>query len=72
MQRVTDRSPGRVQREAWLRHALRVVRQVFGAPDYAAYLEHCARAGEDHAPPLSEREYVREFFEAKGKVVRCC
>lgn len=58
--------------QAWLRRALRVVRQVFGAPDYAAYLEHCARVGAGHAPPLSEREYVREFFDAKGKVVRCC
>ena len=68
MRLVTDRNT----RQAWLRRLLRVVRQVFGAPDYAAYLEHCATAGAGHAPPLSEREYVREFFEAKGKVVRCC
>lgn len=48
----------------------RVVRRIVGAPDYAAYLEHCRAAG--HAPKLSEREYVAEFFEAKGKGVRCC
>lgn len=72
MQSVIDRSAGSVKRQTWLRRALRVVRQIVGAPDYAAYVEHCARAGAGHAPPLSEREYVREFFEAKGKVVRCC
>ena len=48
----------------------RVLRRIVGAPDYAAYLEHCRLAG--HAPKLSEREYVAEFFEAKGKGVRCC
>jgi uncharacterized short protein YbdD (DUF466 family) len=40
-----------------------------GAPDYGAYVEHCRRAG--HVE-LTETDYVREFFEAKGKVVRCC
>jgi uncharacterized short protein YbdD (DUF466 family) len=48
----------------------RVLRRILGAPDYAVYLEHCQVAG--HAPRLSEREYVAEFFEAKGKGVRCC
>ena len=72
MRRVIDGGAGSVKREAWLRRALRVVRQVFGAPDYAAYLEHWATAGAGHAPPLSEREYVHAFFEAKGKVARCC
>jgi len=48
----------------------RIVRRIIGAPDYAAYVEHCRVAGQ--APPLSEREYVAEFFEAKGKGVRCC
>jgi len=43
---------------------------MFGMPDYDAYLEHCRVAG--HDPRLSEREYVAEFFEAKGKGVRCC
>jgi len=45
------------------------LRRIVGAPDYDAYLEHCATAG--HAP-LSEREYVARFFEAKEKDVRCC
>ena len=49
---------------------LRVLRQILGAPDYQAYLEHCRAAG--HEPALSEREYVAQFFEAKGKGVRCC
>jgi len=49
---------------------LRVLRQILGAPDYQAYLEHCGAAG--HEPALSEREYLAQFFEAKGKGVRCC
>ena len=49
------------------RHALR---RMFGMPDYEAYLEHCASAG--HEARLSEREYVAQFFESKGKGVRCC
>ncbi len=49
---------------------VRVLRQILGAPDYQAYLEHCRAAG--HEPALSEREYVAQFFEAKGKGVRCC
>jgi uncharacterized short protein YbdD (DUF466 family) len=48
----------------------RVLRRIIGAPDYGAYLEHCRAAG--HAPPLSEREYVAQCFESKGKGVRCC
>jgi len=49
---------------------LRILRQVIGAPDYEAYVEHCRAAG--HAPRLTEEQYVTEFFEAKGKGVRCC
>ena len=49
------------------RHALR---RIFGMPDYEAYVEHCRSAG--HAPHLGEREYVAQFFESKGKGVRCC
>ena len=45
-------------------------RRIVGAPDYAAYLEHCRHVG--HPPRLSEREYVSEFFERKGRTVRCC
>ncbi len=48
----------------------RVLRRIIGAPDYDAYLEHCRAAG--HAPRLTEKEYVAQFFEAKGKGVRCC
>jgi uncharacterized short protein YbdD (DUF466 family) len=46
------------------------LRRIFGMPDYEAYLEHCRAAG--HAATLGEREYVAQFFEAKGKGVRCC
>jgi uncharacterized short protein YbdD (DUF466 family) len=49
---------------------VRAARRIFGAPDYEAYLEHCRAAG--HAPALGEREYIAQFFEAKGKGVRCC
>ncbi|MGE5143058.1 MAG: CstA-like transporter-associated (seleno)protein [Acidobacteriota bacterium] len=45
-------------------------RRLIGAPDYEAYLEHCRAAG--HPPRLSEREFVQQFFESKGKGVRCC
>lgn len=48
----------------------RAVRAVIGAPDYAAYLEHCRRAG--HPPRLSEREYVAEFFARRAAGRRCC
>ena len=52
------------------RRFVRVLRRVVGAPDYDLYLEHCRAAG--HAPRLTEEQYVAEFFEAKGKGVRCC
>lgn len=53
------------------RRALRtIIRRVIGAPDYEAYLEHCRTAG--HPPQLDEREYVKQFFENKGKAPRCC
>ena len=55
--------------EGVVRRIQRVVRRIIGAPDYGAYLEHCAAAG--HAPRLTERQFVKEFFE-KGKTVRCC
>ena len=47
----------------------RVVRRIIGAPDYWAYLEHCRLAG--HPPRLTEREYVKESLDTKGRV-RCC
>jgi uncharacterized short protein YbdD (DUF466 family) len=43
---------------------------VLGFPDYARYLEHCQRAG--HPPRLSEREFLDEFFAARGRAPRCC
>jgi uncharacterized short protein YbdD (DUF466 family) len=70
MRRGTERERGDGRRETWLRRASRAARQIFGAPDYQAYLEHCRAAG--HEPRLTEREYVAQFFEAKGTGVRCC
>ncbi len=48
----------------------RVLRRIIGAPDYQVYLEHCRAAG--HPPRLTEREYVKEFFDSKGTGSRCC
>jgi len=73
MRRETERERGNGKGETPLpipARIARIVRRIIGAPDYAAYVEHCRVAG--HAPPLSEREYVAQFFEAKGKGVRCC
>ena len=53
--------------------ALRIVRQVVGAPDYERYLEHHARA---HAgtPPLARREFYAEFVSWRfgSGATRCC
>ena len=73
MRRETNRDGGRGTRDGappLPTRVARVLRRIIGAPDYAAYLEHCRVAG--HEPRLSEREYVAEFFESKGKGVRCC
>ena len=70
MRRETDGGRGRSKTVKGGQGWLRVLRRVLGAPDYVAYLEHCRAAG--HEPVLSEREYVAQFFEAKGKGVRCC
>jgi uncharacterized short protein YbdD (DUF466 family) len=70
MRRETERETGNGKGEAWVTRALRTARCILGAPDYDAYLEHCRAAG--HETALSEREYVAQFFEAKGKGVRCC
>jgi uncharacterized short protein YbdD (DUF466 family) len=56
--------------DSFLRRVQRVVRRIIGAPDYAAYLEHCREAG--HPPRLTEEQYVEEFFDKQGKGVRCC
>jgi len=73
MRRETEREGGTGKGERALplpARVARVVRRIIGAPDYQAYLEHCRRAG--HAPRLTEEQYLKEFFESKGKGVRCC
>ena len=73
MRQETERERGNGKGETALpltARIARIMRRIIGAPDYGAYLEHCRVAG--HAPRLSEREYVAEFFESKGKGVRCC
>ena len=60
----------RRETETVARRLVRAVRQIIGMPDYEAYLEHCERAG--HTPRLTEEQYLKEFFESKGKGVRCC
>ncbi len=57
-----------------LRRALRVVRQVVGAPDYERYLEHQAACHPGQAP-LDRREYYAEFVTRRfggGTATRCC
>lgn len=61
---------GRGKREGVLPRLARALRQIVGAPDYTRYVEHCRRAG--HPAQLTEREYVKEFFERKGRTARCC
>ena len=73
MRRETERDAGCEMRDGappFPIRLARVLRRIIGAPDYEAYLEHCRAAG--HAPHLSKREYVAQFFEAKGKGPRCC
>ena len=70
MPQETDGGRGRQRAAEGDRAWRHVLRRILGAPDYEAYLEHCRVAG--HAPTLGEREYVAQFFEAKGKGVRCC
>jgi uncharacterized short protein YbdD (DUF466 family) len=71
MRRETDTAAGRQGATPPVaQRLLRIVRRIIGAPDYQAYLEHCRTAG--HPPRLTERAYVDQFFESKGKGVRCC
>ncbi|PYO77052.1 MAG: YbdD/YjiX family protein [Gemmatimonadetes bacterium] len=70
MPQGTERGTGRQKSAEGGKGWRRALRRMFGMPDYDAYLEHCRTAG--HPPRLSEREYVAEFFETKGKGVRCC
>ena len=55
-------------RQMW-RALPHVLKQIFGAPDYAAYLAHCRQASH---PPLTEKQFVEEFFAARGKRTSCC
>lgn len=70
MTAATRPSPIRANARARLAALRRVIRQVIGAPDYDTYLDHCRTAG--HPPRLTQPEYVREFFERKGRAPRCC
>jgi uncharacterized short protein YbdD (DUF466 family) len=70
MRRETEGGTGRQKAAAGGKGWRQALRRMFGMPDYEAYLEHCRAAG--HAPMLGEREYVAQFFESKGKGVRCC
>jgi len=68
---MLDRDGRRRQETAGGRRGWRrVLRMLIGAPDYQTYLEHCEHAG--HPPRLTEAQYVKEFFESKGRGVRCC
>jgi len=70
MRRETEGGTGREKAAEGGKGWRQALRRIFGMPDYEAYLEHCRAAA--HAPTLGEREYVAQFFEAKGKGVRCC
>lgn len=73
MRRGTEREKGNGKGETALPFSTRLaraLRRIIGAPDYGAYPDHCRAAG--HEPNLREREYVAQFFEAKGNGVRCC
>ena len=70
MRRETEGGQGRSKAVEGGRGWRGALRRMFGMPDYDAYLEHCRRAG--HAPQLTQEQYLKEFFESKGKGVRCC
>jgi uncharacterized short protein YbdD (DUF466 family) len=56
-----------------IRHLRAAYHQVFGVPDYQAYLQHM-RARHPGAPCLSEREFVAHWLDHKygRKGPRCC
>ena len=70
MTAATRSSPTRPSARERLAALGRVFRQVIGAPDYDASLDHCRTAG--HPPRLTKPDYVREFFERQGRAPRCC
>jgi len=57
-----------------LGRALRVVREIVGAPDYERYLEHQA-SRHPGCSPLTPQEYYAEFVTRRfggGAPTRCC
>lgn len=51
---------------------LQIVRRLMGMPDYAGYLRHL-RSCHPERPVPSEREFFREWLEARyNGVSRCC
>jgi len=56
-----------------LHRALRIVREIVGAPDYERYLEHHARCHPGRAP-LDPRAFYAEFtaWRFGGGRSRCC
>jgi|GEM_PF-1942003 uncharacterized short protein YbdD (DUF466 family) len=72
MRRETESEKGKGKGEGVLPVRVRlgrIWRRIVGAPDYQAYLDHCRAAG--HEPRLSEREYLAQVLDAKGRD-RCC
>lgn len=63
-------TPSLLQR---LRHAIRILHRIIGAPDYEGYLAHAARCHPDR-PPLSRDEFVRQRLEDRYSRPgsRCC
>src|SRR3989442_13338004 len=71
MRRETEREGGTGKGEGALpppARVARVLRRIIGAPDYGAYLEHRRTAG--HPPRLTEKPYLKEVSQSKGKSVR--
>jgi uncharacterized short protein YbdD (DUF466 family) len=58
---------------AGLRRALRILRQVVGAPDYERYLEHHARC-HPGTEPLGRRAFYADFVTWRfgSGPTRCC
>ena len=56
-----------------MRRLAAILRRIIGAPDYAAYVKHCA-AHHPERKPLSEREFLAERWKAKYETPggKCC
>lgn len=63
-------TPSLLQR---LRHAIRILHRIIGAPDYEGYVAHATRCHPDR-PPLSRDEFVRQRLEDRYSRPgsRCC